>query len=153
MSSPTGIDHINEVVRELGRALGKEDFQLDEEFQLTISIRRNTVVTLQYNPKSDELVVYSAVGSVAGIRDPVKLRSLLAANFMWRETSGTTLGLELETSIVTLAIAVPAKDLDFTSLDALLDGFATTAEGWTKRLAAMTEEEHDSGGPIAGIRI
>lgn len=96
---------------------------------------------------SGMLVIYTGVGLLpASDREPLLL-DLLKANNLFADTTGLTLGVDLDTELVTLQLAWEMEHLDETRFANLMANVGAEAARWLERLDRWRPEARDNAAP------
>jgi hypothetical protein len=117
---------IDLLLRELGRRIGLPDLDFGPGGEVRLEID-GLAVDLTRGPGGEVLLVSALAGELpAGDEAGAALR-LLAANALFSQTDGATLGVPAGSSAVVLARELAAGSLDAAALETVLDRFTATA--------------------------
>ncbi|HLO75809.1 MAG TPA: CesT family type III secretion system chaperone [Magnetospirillum sp.] len=100
---------------------------------------------------SEDVLVYTDLGEVAGGNAAEIIRNLLEANLIWAGTGGATIGLHPDTSHAILAYRTPMEGLNGEMLAAAISQFATVAAYWRNFIAEEGRVEGAEVPPGHGI--
>ena len=138
---------VNQELGELGRQIGLDDLQLDENGYAALAFD-DVVVNFELDEDGERLLMSAYLGEPQG--DLLKTYELLLdANFCWQGTGGGTLSLERETGGIVLFQSLPTRTLDLHTLETTLETFVNSAEAWTLQLAE-SESEAAPEQPLSG---
>ncbi len=136
-----------DLIAGLGKSLGMDDLQLDEDGFCCLGFDDAITVTMYADDASGAVVLSSELGEVDEEQEDELLRSMLHANFAWRETGGIgTLSLapredEQAPVVACMMHQVPLRGLDEAAFTALFDKFLETAEAWTEFIVQFDDDD------------
>ncbi|MEM6655708.1 MAG: type III secretion system chaperone, partial [Planctomycetota bacterium] len=133
---------LNDLVAQLGKAMGMDELRLDEDGFCTIGFDEAAEVTIHCNADMGTAVLSAEIGRVAEDYEPELCRAMLEANYAWGQTGGIgTLCLEPQADgapeePVTASVMhqTPVRSLDEASFQAVFDRFLQVAETWSEFL-------------------
>ena len=121
----------NDLMAELGKAVGLDDFGPDENGMCELYGEEATV-TFQYVPEAEMVLT---TGLVCKIENDVSLdfyRIFLEANFMFQRTRGSTLSVDPHSNAVMLARYDRLETLTIENFLPIVERFAATLVEWKK---------------------
>lgn len=126
---------IQDVMAGFGAQVGLPDLSLDDGNCCTLQFD-DVVVNVEYLPDSDELYLYSRVGSIPGneARRLQAFTRLLESNCFYRGTSGGVLGVDAAQDAVVYTNKVGADGLDADAFGEYMEAFVNLAEGFARDL-------------------
>ena len=128
------------LVSELGEQLGIAGLALDESGSCTLAIDDGAVVlSLGHNPGASSIDLMICLDDIDTTR--LQLRRVLLANFGWLTTAGASFALEPMSGALVLQRRCTAADLGHGGLRAVVESLVGSAEGWSKRLAALADSD------------
>ena len=149
-------DYFAPILQAFGSSIGLEGLALDEHQSCTLAMG-DVLLTMQWMPDADSLLVYAPVGMITyGALDENLLVQLLEANCLGRGTGGLSLGLQPGFGAVILSGSLFANRLAPVVLERFIEFFTGTAEEWIRRLAEAQggrEKIPDAPGMPAGLRV
>lgn len=130
-----------EMVRQLGTHLGIGNLAFDDHKFCAVSLGEKIVINMQYIAEANSLIVHSCVGVLTPEHDKHEtLMALLAANCLWKETAGATLGIDRESKLIMLSYAITLPIANIAAFVPMFMKFTETVEDWMKRLGVWDIE-------------
>lgn len=124
------------MVKALGVQAGRKDLAPDgNSCELVFD---DLPVTLHYLEATDDILVYCVVGLVPeDERERLALfTALLEANFFFRHTAGSTLGVDGKSGLVSMQRLIPVQGLEESSFLSLLESYLNLATLWRNHCAS-----------------
>ena len=130
------MNHFHELLNEYA-----EDGGLDAARLVATSDVVIDGVTISLMPDGDpdvgDVIFYAELAPRPESVHPVTLRAVLEANMLWAGTGGCTLGLHPEAECITVCLRIALRDLDASTLAAMLEHFAEIVKTWDGHLADL----------------
>jgi hypothetical protein len=120
------------LLSELGKGVGIEELALDKEDGCVLSFDE-LVVSLQYVPDNNSLVLFSNLGVLDGQDLSGQFAEMLEANFYERARGGPTIGYHRETKTAWTIYQTAVGPLDFPAFEEKMERFVNFSEAWKKR--------------------
>ena len=132
--------HVNEVLKRIGDGQGLSDLCLDENNHCMLLFDEKIVLNMDLDEAGKLLVIYAYIGEVLPeCRDAVYQKAL-EGNFFWKETEGSTLGLDKQSQSLVLARAFELPLTDMTAFEDRLGVFVEVVEKWMARIERFVKE-------------
>lgn len=132
----SGVSTVRTLVTELGRAVGIDDLELDEEGAAVIEVD-DLVVDLQGYEDAEVLLAAIDLGPLPQGVEHAAMRLLLHGNFSWRETGGGVLALSPDQDRIILLARYETELMSSDELEERIDALALAAADWRGRLAGI----------------
>ena len=126
--------NINELIKELGLALGLPDLQLNPEGCARLVFDGSIAINLEVDAERGCLHLHSLLGSVPREGRDALLYSMLKGNLFGNKTAGATLSID---SLREEAVLCRSLELDYLSVPRLtdvLEKFAAVTELWVQKI-------------------
>jgi hypothetical protein len=151
------VEILHDLLRQFGAQIGLPDLAADEQGFCSLKIGDVVTLSIQYEPEGDDIAIFARLGVIQPEAREDACLLMLSANFMWVETRGATLSLELGESAAYLGVKEPAQALDAVRFARLVQDFVETAEQWTRRLVALnggaSEPTHDVSSQLMTAQL
>lgn len=132
--------HVNEVLKRIGDGQGLSDLCLDENNHCMLLFDEKIVLNMDLDEAGKLLVIYAYIGEVPlECRDAVYQKAL-EGNFFWKETEGSTLGLDKQSQSLVLARAFELPLTNLTAFEDRLGVFVEVVEKWMARIERFVKE-------------
>ncbi|MDR2377634.1 MAG: type III secretion system chaperone [Puniceicoccales bacterium] len=139
MNREEGVTRLNGMLGAMGRELELPDLKLDEEGNCPLSFGETFMLRCSLDSTGEHATLYACVGSLPA-EDEAFGERLLVANYFWKETAGSRVGLDPEAgSSVTLTQSMPMEFLDDELFYKHVERFVNAMDYWEKRLTALEE--------------
>jgi len=154
MSSPL----VTSLFSQLGEAFGLSSLAPDENGYCSVQVDEKFPLHFMVSDDQESLTVFSELGRIDPESQPEIVLEILSANLFWRDTRGSTLGIEPASGSVVLLRQLEVQTLTYPGLESVLDGFIKSSEHWLnkisspKQAASSGEEEALSGTFMPGLR-
>ena len=124
--------NVNALLAGLGRTVGLEDLQLDEDDTCVIGVAGDSPIDLFYSEGEDaaSITLATVIGEVAEGDRTALLTESLRANLYWRGTEGATLSLGPEDHLLLHRELPVEAGLDLVKLRSVLDSMIEVARAW-----------------------
>ena len=139
----------NSLLSDFGNTIGIPDLQADSSGICMLAFDDIEVV-IQHIQDGDILLLYGYLGPIPPEHHESLFEYLLCANSFFRDTGGSTIGIDKTTNAIGLHIAYPIVALDNQSFENLLENFVNMAEAWIDkidRFPAILNESNYSFSP------
>ena len=133
--------NINELIKELGVALGMPDLQLNPEGCARLVFDGTTAINLEVDAERGCLHLYSLLGSVPLERRDAVLYSMLKGNLFGNKTAGATLAIDSLCEEAVLCRSIELEYLSVPRLTNILEKFVKVTELWVKKIDKKTAPE------------
>lgn len=141
------VEQFNSFLQELGAQTGFSGLAADEEGFCIFKIDNSIVLTIQYEQKTEKVVLFAEAGQVDPAFEKHVSRDLLAANYFWTGTGGATLSMHAG-GCVMLAYQTPIDRMSFPDFQQTLETFINSVEFWKNRLTELqSQPKTDEAGP------
>lgn len=140
----------NSLLSDFGNTIGIPDLQADSSGICMLAFDDIEVV-IQHIQDGDILLLYGYLGPIPPDNQASLFEFLLSANSFFRDTGGSTIGIDKITNAIGLHIAYPIVALDNQSFENLLENFVNLAESWIDkidRFPAILSETSISPSPL-----
>lgn len=141
-------DHAQQIIQEMGAAIGIPEMALDAEGFCSLSFDDRIDLGLQYNPNNDSLILFSDIGDIPVDRMTDVYRHMLRANRFWQGTGGATLSVD-EDNAAAIAQQEPCEGLTAVKLQGLIERFVDAAEEWAEFIGEWASEAGSTPSPDA----
>lgn len=143
-------DWLNRLAEEL--KLGQE-LSLDEKNHCFLLFDETMLVEIEYKPDSKTFQFKGNLGNISENKIKEIYPQLLESNLGWKETNGTTLGLQQYSEKVLLVQNIPMEACDYLHFNKYLETFVNTFEYWIKRLQDLQTESRPAKTKGDEIRV
>lgn len=130
-----------------------EPLVLDEKNQCFLMFDETMLVEIEYKPEEDVCVFKGNLGNVNENKIKQIYPKLLEANLAWRETCGSTLGLQQYSEKVLLTQSFSVEACDYHGFYRTLEFFINTFEFWLTHLQEIQEAVSSTNQTVKGIRV
>ena len=141
-------DWLNQLAKELKLS---DDLVLDERNRCFLLFDENLLVEIEFKPNENIFHFKGNLGDVSAHKIKQIYPKLLETNLGWKETNGSTLGLQQYSEKVLLVQSVPMESCDYTHFTKVLETFVNTFEYWVKNLQDIQQAPKEDL-PMHGIR-
>ncbi len=141
--------HIDDILSELGKAMGLGDIGLDENRVLRLVFDDRHVVDMEATEDYKTLHIYSVLSSVPEDGKLELYEALLYANLFGQETGGATLCVDPSAKEVLLCTRCEMEKTDYQDFVNLLENFLNHVEHWKDKIEKIksgAESKSSSGG-------
>ncbi len=114
---------------------------LDEKQQCFLMFDDSLLVQIELNTEENDFSFTASLGDVNEWQIKNVYPRLLEANLQWRETSGSTLGVQQFSDRVLLVQHTPLLNCNYEVFEKSLECFIDTFEYWMKHLKDMQAEK------------
>lgn len=135
-------EHVNEVLKRIGDEQGLADLCLDENNHCMLLFDERIVLNMDLDEAGKLLVVYAYIGDVPRECREAIWQKALEGNFFWKETEGSTLGLDKQSQSLVSARAFALPLTDIAAFGDCLGVFVEVVEKWMARIERFVKE-HD----------
>jgi hypothetical protein len=119
------------LLSQLGNSLGIPQLAFDTRNACLLMFDRVTTVNIVFEPNSAALLLMSYLGPTPNSGG---LKAMLAANYLWRATQGSTLALDPTAQSVALIARFESSQLEYERFRSALTVFVDAAEHWRQEL-------------------
>ena len=126
--------NINELIKELGVALGLPDLQLNPEGCARLVFDGTTAINLEVDAERGCLQLYSLLGSVPREGRDALLYSMLKANLFGNKTAGAALSIDSLREEAILCRSFELEYLSMPQLKDMLEKFVQVTELWVQKV-------------------
>ncbi|MDE7468939.1 MAG: CesT family type III secretion system chaperone [Desulfovibrionaceae bacterium] len=134
----------NSLLSDFGNTIGIPDLQADSSGICMLAFDDIEVV-IQHIQDGDILLLYGYLGPIPPEHQESLFEFLLSANSFFRDTGGSTIGIDKITNAIGLHIAYPIVALDNQSFENLLENFVNMAEAWIDKIDRFPAILNESG--------
>lgn len=124
-------DWLNQLAQELKLS---EKLALDERNRCFLLFDETMLVEMEYKPEDKTFQFKGNLGNIPENKVKEIYPKLLESNLGWKETNGTTLGLQQYSDKVLLVQNIPMEACDYAHFNKHLESFVNTFEYWIKNL-------------------
>jgi Tir chaperone protein (CesT) family len=142
-------DALQSLFAGLGETIGLPELKLDDDGYLCIIDDDGVVLNIDHFEDQDCLVLTSTAAEIADEKRLEVYDEMLKANFLWKETAGTTLCVDPSGRNAMLAVSITAGDLDLPKLINVVGHMHALTWAWSERIRAITGED-PLGGEMPG---
>lgn len=123
----------NSLLSDFGNTIGIPDLRADSSGICMLAFDDIEVV-IQHIQDGDMLLLYGYLGPIPPDNQSTLFEYLLSANSFFRDTGGSTIGIDKTTNAIGLHIAYPISALENQSFENLLENFVNMAESWIDKI-------------------
>jgi hypothetical protein len=134
------MEAVGNLLKELGRHIGLEQLELDDEGQCTLAFDEDIVVTFVADPDGG-LNAVSFVGELPDSGAESFVKSLLAENFLPSNHGGSRFALEPNSNRVVAVGRWDAQKTDVNAFSAQLEGYVNSIDAMQKTMAGSKFDE------------
>ena len=127
------LDMINPLFHDFGKTLGIDTLTLDENGCCCL-LFDDIVVNFEATPESEQLFLYTRLGSIPDKDKEAFFAALLEGNYFYRTTGGATLGVDQKSNSVVMAYQTFYTHLDVRRFSQIVENFVNIASFWLKKL-------------------
>ena len=128
------MEAVNNLLKELGRHIGLDQLELDEEGQCTLAFDEDIVVTFVADPDGG-LNAVSFVGELPESGAEAFVKELLAENFLPSNHGGARFAIEPNSNRVVMVRRWDAQTTDVNQFSTHLEAFVNTIDAMQKTMA------------------
>lgn len=137
------MEAVNNLLKELGKHIGLEQLELDEDGQCTLAFDEEIVVTFVADPDGG-LNAVSFVGELPESGAESFVKALLEENFLPSNHGGGRFAMEPNSNRVVMVGRWDAQKTDLGFLSAQLESFVNSIDAMQKAMAETTFDEPSS---------
>ena len=134
------MEAVGNLLKELGRHIGLEQLELDDEGQCTLAFDEDIVVTFVGDPEGG-LNAVSFVGELPDSGAETFVKSLLAENFLPSNHGGARFAIEPNSNRVVAVGRWDAQKTDVIAFSTQLEAFVNSIDGMQKTMAGSNFDE------------
>lgn len=134
------MEAVGNLLKELGRHIGLEQLELDDEGQCTLAFDEDIVVTFVGDPDGG-LNAVSFVGELPDSGAESFVKSLLAENFLPSNHGGARFAIEPNSNRVVAVGRWDAQKTDVISFSAQLEAYVNSIDGMQKTMTSSKFDE------------
>ena len=134
------MEAVGNLLKELGRHIGLEQLELDDEGQCTLAFDEDIVVTFVADPDGG-LNAVSFVGELPDSGAESFVKSLLAENFLPSNHGGARFAIEPNSNRVVAVGRWDAQKTDVNAFSAQLESYVNSIDGMQKTMASNRYDE------------
>lgn len=138
----------NSLLSDFGNTIGIPDLKADSSGICMLAFDDIEIV-IQHIQDGDMLLLYGYLGPIPPERQESLFEFLLSANSFFRDTGGSTIGIDKTTNAIGLHIAYPISSLDNQSFENLLENFVNMAESWIEKIDRFPAILNETGGAVS----
>lgn len=143
-------DWLSQLAQELKLS---EPLMLDEKNQCFLMFDETMLVEIEYKEQEGVCLFKGVLGNINENKIRQIYPKLLEANLQWKETNGSTLGLQQYSDKVMLVHHIPIKSCDYSLFNQSLEFFVNTFEFWVKNLQNLQKRPERSNEKLVGMRV
>ena len=145
---------LSRLAKELG--LG-ENLSLDEANQCFLLFDDKILVRIELRNEPNYFSLVSKLGNVEEKNIPEVYPRLLDYNTLWKETNGTTFGVQQFSEVVILTQHWPLERCSYGNFEKILENFVNTTEYWLNNFESLQKKKlkNPSGekSSLSGIKV
>lgn len=128
------LQHLQDLLQQLSQAIRLPGLKADNEGYCCLSFDDKIHVHIQLNLRTDNLTLFTEIGTVNDTDKDAVYPMLLQANVFWLGTDGATLGFNTKNNMVTMGRQEPIRNINFDKFQKMLQVFVDSSEKWIDRL-------------------
>ncbi|OBQ51911.1 type III secretion system chaperone [Halodesulfovibrio spirochaetisodalis] len=136
-------NYISELIEQLGFSLELEELELDENNFCSVDVQ-NITILLQWEEKTQRLLLSSAVGELGEGHFQEFAVKLLQANYVWNDTRGASLALDADAELIVLCQWVDVRCLEYPAFYDAFEVFVNLTRNWKDALPELFESTAQS---------
>lgn len=135
----------------------EENLSLDESNQCFLLFDDKILVRIELRNEPNCFSLVSKLGNVEEKNIPEMYPRLLESNVLWKETNGTTFGVQQFSEMVLLTQHYPLERCSYENFEKALENFVNTTEYWLNNFESLQKKtaKGSSGekSSLAGIKV
>lgn len=128
------LQQLQDLLQQLSHAIRLPGLKADDEGYCCLSFDDKIHVHIQLNLRTDNLTLFTEIGTVNDADKDAVYPMLLQANVFWLGTDGATLGFNTKNNMVTMGHQEPIRNINFDKFQKMLQTFVDSSEKWIDRL-------------------
>jgi hypothetical protein len=139
-------DQMQLLLKELGNTVGVPELEFDTNGYCVVYLDE-IPINMELGEEDESLFFYTHVGEVPGDGKPEFYEMLLDANWFYKGTAGGTLGIDKDSSVVSIIYRASTAELDTEKFQKIIENFANLSENWMTRITEFKpgQNEPNSG--------
>jgi hypothetical protein len=121
------------LLKDLGVTVGVPDLEFDENGYCVVYLDE-IQINMELGEEDESLFFYTHVGEVPEDGRPEFYEMLLDANWFYKGTAGATLGIDKDSSVVSIIYRASTTELDTEKFQKIIENFANLSENWMSRI-------------------
>ena len=143
-------DWLDQLAQELKLS---EPLILDEKSRCFLMFDETMLVEIEYMDRENVCLFKGVLGDINESKIKKIYPKLLEANLQWKETNGSTLGLQQYSEKVMLVQYMPIGSYDYNLFNQSLESFVNTFEFWVKNLKNLQTNSETPREKLEGVRV